>query len=261
MIGDEFAFTETESVSNISISDSDTSGIVPTMEPNKTVKFDDDDDDLEISSVQSASNSSLNNDNLYSSESGSNLDSSRAKRLRNRNKNCMARKRVRTRKKDRIDYAKQLMPNNLTQILDKEFPQNDQSSAAPAIPRVPNSQKQLINQSDDEGPVADNRLQGLLYPGQLNHLPVNINQLIEQQESRFLSMLSDADREYFKRQYTKKELPAAITFDDIAGHQEHLKKLHEMITLPLQYPSIYTHFGISPPRGVLFHGPPGTGII
>ena len=33
-----------------------------------------------------------------------------------------------------------------------------------------------------------------------------------------------------------------------------------MVALPLLYPELFQQFGITPPRGVLFHGPPGTGM-
>lgn len=32
-----------------------------------------------------------------------------------------------------------------------------------------------------------------------------------------------------------------------------------MVVMPLLYPEIFENFKINPPRGVLFHGPPGTG--
>ncbi len=50
-----------------------------------------------------------------------------------------------------------------------------------------------------------------------------------------------------------------IGFDQIAGVDEFLLQLKEMIILPLIYPELFTKLGIVPPRGVLFHGPPGTG--
>jgi SpoVK/Ycf46/Vps4 family AAA+-type ATPase len=34
-----------------------------------------------------------------------------------------------------------------------------------------------------------------------------------------------------------------------------------MVALPLLYPELFQQFGITPPRGVLFHGPPGTGTF
>ena len=33
-----------------------------------------------------------------------------------------------------------------------------------------------------------------------------------------------------------------------------------MVALPLLYPELFQQFGVTPPRGVLFHGPPGTGM-
>jgi DNA polymerase III delta prime subunit len=45
----------------------------------------------------------------------------------------------------------------------------------------------------------------------------------------------------------------------IAGMDEYIRKLKEMIVFPLLYPEVFVSLGISPPRGVLFHGPPGTG--
>lgn len=38
-----------------------------------------------------------------------------------------------------------------------------------------------------------------------------------------------------------------------------INQLKEMVALPLLYPELFQQFNITPPRGVLFHGPPGTG--
>ena len=38
-----------------------------------------------------------------------------------------------------------------------------------------------------------------------------------------------------------------------------MKVLKELIVFPLVYPELYEEVGIKPCRGVLFHGPPGTG--
>ena len=48
-----------------------------------------------------------------------------------------------------------------------------------------------------------------------------------------------------------------VMFDTIGGLDKHLRALKEMIVFPLLYPEIFTRFKITPPRGVLFHGPPG----
>ena len=35
--------------------------------------------------------------------------------------------------------------------------------------------------------------------------------------------------------------------------------VRELIEYPLAHPEIYAHLGVEPPRGVLLHGPPGSG--
>ncbi|KAJ1844690.1 TAT-binding protein-like protein 7, AAA ATPase, partial [Coemansia sp. RSA 2708] len=50
-----------------------------------------------------------------------------------------------------------------------------------------------------------------------------------------------------------------VTFADVGGLDTYVRSLKEMVVLPLLYPDIYGSFGIRPPRGVLFHGAPGTG--
>ena len=56
----------------------------------------------------------------------------------------------------------------------------------------------------------------------------------------------------------EKELPE-VTYEDIGGLEEEVKKVREMVELPLKYPEIFERLGIEPPKGVLLHGPPGTG--
>jgi len=50
-----------------------------------------------------------------------------------------------------------------------------------------------------------------------------------------------------------------ITYEDIGGLADEVKKVREMIELPLKHPELFTKLGIEPPKGVLLHGPPGTG--
>jgi transitional endoplasmic reticulum ATPase len=54
------------------------------------------------------------------------------------------------------------------------------------------------------------------------------------------------------------EIPS-ITYEDIGGLTEEVKKVREMVELPLKRPEIFSKLGIEPPKGVLLHGPPGTG--
>ena len=50
-----------------------------------------------------------------------------------------------------------------------------------------------------------------------------------------------------------------VTYEDIGGLSDEIKKVREMIELPLKHPEIFERLGIEPPKGVLLHGPPGTG--
>lgn len=51
----------------------------------------------------------------------------------------------------------------------------------------------------------------------------------------------------------------SITYEDIGGLKEEVKKVREMVELPLKRPEIFSRLGIEPPKGVLLYGPPGTG--
>ena len=50
-----------------------------------------------------------------------------------------------------------------------------------------------------------------------------------------------------------------VTYEDIGGLSEEVKKVREMVELPLRHPEIFDRLGIEPPKGVILHGPPGTG--
>ncbi|MBS3118054.1 CDC48 family AAA ATPase [Candidatus Woesearchaeota archaeon] len=50
-----------------------------------------------------------------------------------------------------------------------------------------------------------------------------------------------------------------ISYEDIGGLEDEIKKIREMVELPLKHPEIFGRLGIEAPKGVLLHGPPGTG--
>ncbi|MCB2087193.1 MAG: AAA family ATPase, partial [Sphingomonadaceae bacterium] len=52
---------------------------------------------------------------------------------------------------------------------------------------------------------------------------------------------------------------AGVNYDDVGGIDDTIKQLREMVELPLRYPELFTRLGVDPPKGVLLHGPPGTG--
>jgi len=50
-----------------------------------------------------------------------------------------------------------------------------------------------------------------------------------------------------------------VTYEDIGGLKEEVKKVREMIEIPLKRPELFERLGITPPKGILMYGPPGTG--
>jgi len=57
----------------------------------------------------------------------------------------------------------------------------------------------------------------------------------------------------------KEETVPDVTYEDIGGLSEEIKKIREMVELPMKHPELFNRLGIEPPAGVLLHGPPGTG--
>ena len=52
---------------------------------------------------------------------------------------------------------------------------------------------------------------------------------------------------------------ADVTYDDLGGLGSTIDQVREMVELPLRYPELFQRLGVDPPKGVLLHGPPGTG--
>jgi transitional endoplasmic reticulum ATPase len=55
------------------------------------------------------------------------------------------------------------------------------------------------------------------------------------------------------------ERRADVTYDDLGGMKGTIDALREMVELPLRHPELFQRLGVDPPKGVLLHGPPGTG--
>ena len=60
------------------------------------------------------------------------------------------------------------------------------------------------------------------------------------------------------------ELPSeqaipSVMYEDLGGIKSAISKVREIIELPLKHPELFDRLGIDAPKGVLLHGPPGTG--
>ena len=50
-----------------------------------------------------------------------------------------------------------------------------------------------------------------------------------------------------------------ITWDEIGGLNQQIQEIKEVVELPLKKPELFKKIGITPPKGVLLYGEPGTG--
>lgn len=50
-----------------------------------------------------------------------------------------------------------------------------------------------------------------------------------------------------------------ITYEDIGGLDREIQRVREMVELPMRFPQVFQHLGITPPKGLLLYGPPGSG--
>ena len=62
-----------------------------------------------------------------------------------------------------------------------------------------------------------------------------------------------------KKKSTNKVDAVRVTYEDIGGLKDHIRKVREIVELPLRYPQLFEKLGIDPPRGLLLVGPPGCG--
>ncbi len=49
------------------------------------------------------------------------------------------------------------------------------------------------------------------------------------------------------------------SYEEIGGLKEEIRRLREIIELPLRRPEIFQKLGVEPPKGILLYGPPGCG--
>ena len=50
-----------------------------------------------------------------------------------------------------------------------------------------------------------------------------------------------------------------VTYDEIGGLKDQIKRLREIVELPLRHPEVFAKLGIEPHSGILMYGSPGCG--
>ena len=72
-----------------------------------------------------------------------------------------------------------------------------------------------------------------------------------------LYTLNEKSTTWNMKNVTLSQVDPSVSFDQVGGLEHYIKALKEMVFLPLVYPELFERFHLSPPRGVLFYGPPG----
>ncbi len=55
------------------------------------------------------------------------------------------------------------------------------------------------------------------------------------------------------------EVVPDVTYEDLGGLSDEIRKIRELVEVPLKHPELFSKLGIEPPAGVLLYGPPGCG--
>jgi len=78
---------------------------------------------------------------------------------------------------------------------------------------------------------------------------------------RGIVKVTDATQFSLKEKPVKDNLAGVpkVAYEDIGGLGEQVKKVREMVELPMKHPELFQKLGIVPPKGILLYGPPGTG--
>ncbi len=107
------------------------------------------------------------------------------------------------------------------------------------IIKVPNGSNFLVNVSGDIKVVVGDSV------------------LVEQRSLTVVQKLEDS-KSFDVESFVIVEKPKVL-WEEIGGLEDQIRELREVIELPLLKPELFRNVGIDPPKGVLLHGPPGTG--
>lgn len=81
--------------------------------------------------------------------------------------------------------------------------------------------------------------------------------LVEQKNLTIVDKVQ-ANRKFNVEQFVIIEKPD-VRWKDIGGLDNQAREVQEVVEMPLKKPQLFTDVGIEPPKGILLHGPSGTG--
>ncbi|MFY9457896.1 MAG: CDC48 family AAA ATPase [Candidatus Spechtbacterales bacterium] len=100
--------------------------------------------------------------------------------------------------------------------------------------------------------IEDDKLRVVLFGSRVQDF------LVEDSDPKGAVIIGSETRIKIKGQAEEKR-GVGVTYEDIGGLSKEIRKIREMIELPLKYPEVFERLGIDAPKGVLLHGPPGCG--
>lgn len=110
-----------------------------------------------------------------------------------------------------------------------------------AVIKVPNGNEFLVNLHDG-----------------LKNLRAGDTVLVEQRNLNIIKKHVTASKKFDVEKYVIMEKPT-LSWKDIGGLKEQIEQVKEVIELPLTRPELFKKVGITPPKGILLYGEPGTG--
>ena len=116
--------------------------------------------------------------------------------------------------------------------------------------------------------LADNNRAVVRLPNQSNFMvdiaqnvkDLNVGDMVlNEQKSLVIMNKIDLTKNYAVENFLIVNDKPDVRWKDIGGLSHEVEKVKEVLELPLLKPQKFKEIGITPPKGVLLHGPPGTG--
>ena len=122
----------------------------------------------------------------------------------------------------------------------------------------------------DQTPLCEGTLLYVKQPGALSGITYEVHHVTEGEglctsdTVLFLHVDSNHDHDHdhdgsHTHRVARTETVLDTTYEDVGGLNEQIREIREFVELPLLFPQVYRQLGLYPPRGVIFHGAPGTG--
>ncbi|MHA2391943.1 MAG: CDC48 family AAA ATPase [Promethearchaeota archaeon] len=118
----------------------------------------------------------------------------------------------------------------------------------------------FVQRDDPENPMSD--LMKMFQMGQKKRATLGTLRLIVENlkpADKVVKITRDTAIKVNKRVAVLNVSGGVVTYDDVGGLTDEIQRIREMVELPLKHPELFHRLNIDPPKGVLFHGPSGTG--